>query len=299
MWTNLIKIKNKLNLLSIEDALNTATEHFVLHYIDSPRLTAELLLAYSLNQYREYLYSHFHDLIDETARNRFESLVNRRIQREPVAYILGHKEFWSKDFNVTPSVLIPRPETEFLVQSSCNILISHRRPLRIVELGTGSGAVILSLLSEYPDHFYCASDISSAALQVAVSNAVKLGVLGQIQFVQSDWFSAFSPKNARFDLIISNPPYIPTNDILSLSPEIFQYEPYSALDGGMNGLECIIHIIRHAHMYLQDKGYLVIEIGWNQDKDVFNAVQSIGIYDHLCFISDYGGTPRVAHIQKK
>jgi release factor glutamine methyltransferase len=222
--------------MTVFELLNWTTHCLKDHQIENPRLSAELLLARSLNLTREGLYLHFNDLVKEKEKEMLEEVIERRISGEPLQYILGHQEFWSIDFKVNPYVLIPRPETELLVEQAVSILSKNslERTSFVLELGTGSGAVVTSLAREVEDIFLVATDISMDALLVARENARSGGVLGQIEFVKGDLLNPFCLLRERepFDLILSNPPYIERSKIQGLPREVRNYEPISALDGG-------------------------------------------------------------------
>lgn len=273
------------------------------HRIDSPRTTAEILLAEALGLRRIDLYTQFDKPLNAAERSRFKQLVQRRRQREPVAYITGRKGFWSLDLAVSQGVLIPRPDTECLVESAVNILsgktapVPAGRPLSVLDLGTGSGAVILALAAEMPQHRYLASDLSPLAVRIARENA-RLNDLGDVvAFFSGDWFAPLSQAGPKFDLILSNPPYIPTDEIGSLQPEIHRFEPRLALDGGPDGLACLKHIIVTAPAYLVPGGYLLLEAGSDQRSRLLSFIEACGMFGHIQFHKDYGGRDRVVQMR--
>jgi len=285
--------------------LKWTTSYFKSHDIDSPRATAEILLAHILKLKRIDLYlRHDQPLISDELLN-FKAFIKRRIKREPVAYIVGVKEFWSMDFAVTEDVLIPRPETECLVETSLGLLQEdsnsdpNNPPMRILELGTGSGAVILALASTETKHLFFASDLSIKAVLLAKQNAKHHGLDKTVNFFCADWFTPLKVVRHQFDMIISNPPYIPTQDVSQLQPEIYKYEPISALDGNEDGLHCFRHIINNAHVYLNLQGSLVLEIGHDQKNEVQNIAEKCGNYKNIVFTKDYSGYHRVVQMQKK
>lgn len=285
--------------------LKWATSYFNTHDIERPRAEAEILLSHALKLQRIDLYLRYDQPLYDEDLKRFKELVKRRIKREPVAYIVGVKEFWSMDFAVTKDVLIPRPETEFLVEAALDLLLvgsssdSSLMPKRILELGTGSGAVILALASMRPGHRFFATDRMWAAARTARKNAVRHGLENNFALICADWFSPFVPKQCAFDMILSNPPYVPSRLIGGLQPEIAGYEPVSALDGGADGLSCLNHIIGHAHLYLRSKGALLLEIGEDQKNDVERIADGCGAYEHIACIKDYSGYDRVVQMRKK
>ena len=285
--------------------LKWTTSYFESRDIDSPRIEAEILLAHVLKLKRIDLYLQYDRPLSSNELSRFKDIIKRRINREPVAYIVGSKEFWSMDFLVTKDVLIPRPETEFLVGTAANLLSqgsassSILTPKRILELGTGSGAVILALASTRPGHFFFASDRKTSALKLAKQNAKHHDLNGKISFICASWFGPFKDKRPLFDMIVSNPPYIPSRVIGRLQPEIVKYEPISAIDGGEDGLSSLRHIINNAHFYLQQKGYLLLELGHDQRNDVQKIVDQCAKYENVLYTKDYSEYDRVVQMQKK
>ena len=285
--------------------LKWTTSYFKSHDIDSPRSTAEILLAHVLKLKRIDLYLRYDQPLCLNELSKFKVLIKRRIEREPVAYILGVKEFWSMDFAVTKDVLIPRPETECLVEAALNLLPEDKSTdvksatKRILELGTGSGAVILAIASMRPNHTYFASDRSVEAVRLASENSKRHGLDTMVNFFCADWFTSINCKRKPFDMILSNPPYVPTRVIGRLMPEIYKYEPVSALDGGRDGLLCLKYIINTAHHYLNRNGNFLLEIGHDQKNDIRSLIDQCGNYEHVVFTKDYSGYDRVVHMKKK
>jgi release factor glutamine methyltransferase len=283
--------------------LKWTTSYFQSHDIDSPRATAEILLAHALNLKRIDLYLRYDQPIVSSELDIFRNLIKRRIQREPVAYIVGTKEFWSMELLVNPTVLIPRPETERLVESALSLLpdqdFSSRDSQRILEIGTGSGAIILALAAERPGHLYFASDLSIPAIMLAKKNAVFHRLDQNIRFFSGDLFTCIRENANCFDMILSNPPYIPTPDINGLQPEIVQYEPLTALDGKQNGLYVIQKIVCEAYQYLESGGILLLEIGHDQRKAVENIIESCDAYIEVVFEKDFSGHDRIVRMKKK
>ncbi len=279
--------------------LQWSTSFFESHHIDSPRATAELLLAHVLGKQRIDLYTGYDQPLSTAELHRYKQLILRRINREPVAYILGEKEFWGLPFFVSPDVLIPRPDSECLVENALNsipdaCLGSSRR---ILELGAGSGAIILALASERPGHMYFAGDRSVKATVVAKRNARRNKLEQCVQFFSGDWFEALKASGEPFDMILSNPPYIPAASVPRLQPEIHQFEPRAALDGGENGLACIGHLISGAFNYLKKDGRLLLEIGYDQKEAVREIIRASNRYDQVVFYKDYAGHDRVVQMR--
>jgi release factor glutamine methyltransferase len=298
-------MKNQLNPRppewTIIKLLKWATTYFQSHDIESPRACAEILLAHALDLQRIDLYLRYDQPLDGEELNRFKALIQRRVKREPVAYIVGQKGFWSIDLTVNGDVLIPRPETECLVEAALDVLsiATPDNGQRILELGTGSGAVILALAAQHPGRLYFASDASLSAIRIARDNARRLHLEEHIRFFGGDWFAPLHPESGRFDLILSNPPYIKSADLENLQPEIYNYEPIRALDGGPDGLSCLGRIIDHAHHYLKPRGILMLEIGHDQQADVYQMMKQCGQYDRFVCTRDYGGRDRVVQMGKK
>ncbi|MCX5881344.1 MAG: peptide chain release factor N(5)-glutamine methyltransferase, partial [Deltaproteobacteria bacterium] len=205
---------------TILSLIKWATGYFTSHGIDSPRATAEILLATLLNLKRIDLYLRYDQPLLNSELSEFKSLIKRRVNREPVAYIIGKKEFWSLDLEVNPNVLIPRPDTETLVEEALRCLGPVDSPpnsdRRVLELGTGSGAIVLALASERSAYHYVATDISLKAIDIARRNARHHQLASAVQFVAGNWLDLFSPNKPVFDMIVSNPPYIPSDDIAGL-----------------------------------------------------------------------------------
>ena len=232
---------------------------------------AGLLLAHVLDRPRGWLFAHGGDAVDATDAENYRRLLARREQGEPVAYLVGSRGFWTLDLEVTPQTLIPRPETELLVELALERLPADRE-LRIADLGTGSGAIALALASERPRARIVATDASTGALDVARGNARRLG-LGNVDFRQGDWFAAVGGD--RFDLVASNPPYIAEGDPHLAQGDLL-HEPPGALASGADGLEAIRRIIAAAPAHLAAGGWLLLEHGWTQGRAVRELLQAAG-----------------------
>ncbi len=248
----------------IDELLSHATAQLTAS--DSPELDAEILLSFLLGKQRSYLRAYPEYEPDKKISDEFTRLISRRAAGEPVAYLTGKRDFWSLTLNVTPDTLIPRPDTELLVETTLAILPEIKtRPIHIADLGTGSGAIALALASECPHCQITATDLSVAALNIAKNNAQK-HQLNNIEFIHSNWCSAFADTQ-RFDIIVSNPPYIPENDPHMQSAEL-GCEPVFALTSGIDGLDAIRHITQQARAFLKPNGHLIIEHGYDQGKAV-------------------------------
>jgi len=277
-------------------------ERFRKEGLNTPRLDAEVLLAETLGTDRVGLYTHFDQPLHPEELARFKKLLQRRLQREPVAYIIGQQEFWSLTFNVTPDVLIPRPETEILVAEALKVLSSFSRTwggtLRILEMGTGSGAISVALARELPSASLVATDLSAKALAVARKNASCLGVGERIQFLQGDLFAPLEGQSA-FEVIITNPPYIAEDDFPSLPPEVREFEPRLALDGGSEGLNFFRRALPRVGEFLRPEGWFLAEIGAGQDQSVIKIAQENPILDSFDFVPDLARIRRVFKARKK
>lgn len=235
---------------------------------------AELLLAHVLGRPRSWLYAHGDDELDTDATLRFTELLTRRRAGEPVAYLTGHRGFWRFDLEVNPATLIPRPETELLVELALARLPADC-PLRIADLGTGSGAIALALAHERPRADVVATDASPGALTVADTNAQALG-LANVRFLQGDWFAPIAGET--FDLIASNPPYIADGDV-HLGEGDLRFEPRSALASGIDGLDAIRRIAAQAPAHLVPGGWLLLEHGWDQGDAVRGLLAATGLVE--------------------
>ena len=231
----------------------------------------------------------FSDSISRSQQSLFEQMIDRRLAGEPVAYITGEQGFWSLDFYVNQHTLIPRPDTELLVEVGLETVQTVTHP-HIADLGTGSGCILLSLLSECPQMTGVGVDISTEALDVAKRNAVRHGLGVQAHFVQSNWFDSLAGE--QFSLIVSNPPYIPAGDIGGLMSDVRDYEPVSALDGGQDGLDYYRCISEQATSYLAEEGCLAFEVGIGQFSQV-SSIMEHNEYAEIQVFPDLAGVNRV------
>ncbi|MGQ9647128.1 MAG: peptide chain release factor N(5)-glutamine methyltransferase [Thermodesulfobacteriota bacterium] len=287
--------------MTILDLLNWSTNYLGACGIENPRLNAELLLAHSLHLSREGLYTHLMDPSGKEVKKRLEPLIHRRVCGEPLQYILGDQEFWSIRFRVDPRVLIPRPETELLVGESLSVLSvgSLQGTPYVLEIGTGSGAIAISLAKEVRDLFIVATDISGEALLLARENAMSAGVHHRITFVKGDLFGPFRSMKGKgsFHLILSNPPYIQCSEIQNLPREIKDYEPLGALNGGTDGMAFHRRIICEAPAYLRKEGWLLLEVGEGQAKKVSAMIEEVDSFSRPQRIRDLSGIERVVKAQ--
>ncbi len=278
---------NQLNLLlkDMADRLSAAG-------VDAPRLDAELLLAFAANVTREGLYTKS-IAVDEILRKRGKTLVDLRASRMPLAYITGRREFYSLEFEVSPEVLIPRPETETLVGAALEALTA-RPAANVIDLGTGSGAIALAIAVNAPHARVTATDISVKALEIAKQNARRLGIDERVDFRRTDCWDILDAGGAleRYDLIVSNPPYIREGEINSLAPEVRDFEPRIALAGGVDGLDFYRRIAAGAAEHLAAEAVAIVEVGAGQADDVAAIFRAAGFSD-IAIVDDLAGIPRV------
>jgi release factor glutamine methyltransferase len=281
----------------IKDLLTVTTDYLREKNIDNPRLCAETLLAHQLNTTRIKLYLDFDQPLNQTDITNYRSLIRRRVNREPTQHITGIQEFRSLEFMVGSHALIPRPETEILVEqvlSVCHNRISMEETFpAILDLGTGSGAIAVSLARELQGAAIWSSDISREALTLARINSKKHAVSDRIVFIQGDLFQPFSNNNLKLDIIVCNPPYVASEDYDSLPPEVRDYEPRLALDGHEGGTFFIEKIITEAPAYLKPGGWVLIEMDPGQTSKALNMIQETGCYEEKRCIKDYAQKDRV------
>ena len=287
---------------TIKNLLKVTTGYLQEKQIENPRMTAEVLLAHQLNIDRVTLYINFDQPLNESEISGYRSLIKRRIQREPLQYITGVQEFWSLDFIVNPQVLIPRPESELLVELAINQLkppnAFEDHPPKILDLGTGCGALAISLAKEVQEAKIWATDISSGALKLANLNAKKHGVADRIKFKHGDLWNPLINQDITFDIIISNPPYIACEEYNDLPPEIRDYEPRSALDGKGDGMYYIEKILKGGLHFLNTGGLILLEMAPDQTNEALSLIGQIKGYGESSRIKDYSHRYRVVMAQR-
>jgi release factor glutamine methyltransferase len=283
----------------VSAVLRQASRRLTSAGIASGALDAELLLGHVLSASREQIMLTAHTALSGAKVRAYKGLLERRLEREPLAYIIGKREFWSRDFRVTSAVLTPRPETEVLVEVALKLAMEFgcAEPLRIVDLGTGSGAIAIALATELAHAEILATDISAAALSIAQDNAEKNQVADKIKFVAGDFFEPLEGTEP-FHMIVSNPPYIPSADIDGLAPEVSRWEPRAALDGGLDGLGCYRRITAQAFCYLRPGGVLVVEIGAGTGEAVSALFRNSPGCGEVAVHRDYAGQERVVVARK-
>ena len=255
----------------LENTIQQASQLLKNHNVISHELDAEIILSDIMGVTKEFLIVNNYINISKNIIKKYNFAIKRRINREPVAYITGKKEFWSEDFVVNHATIVPRPETELLIYKVINVFKNKR--INILDIGTGSGCILLSILKELNLSRGIGIDISAKAIQIAKVNSKNLNLFYRSKFKVID-LSKFNI--GKYDLIVSNPPYIPSKDIKNLSKDIINYEPLVALRGGINGLDFIIKVIYKSNILLKRNGLLAIEIGYNQYRAVSNILSRCG-----------------------
>lgn len=261
------------------------------HGSASPRLDAEVLLAHARGCPRIQLYTSYDEPLSDQVRARMRELVQRRAASEPVAYLVGHREFFSLDFEVNPAVLIPRPDTETLVLEALELLKSREQP-RVLDLGAGSGCIAVAIAVNCPQAMITAVDLSPAAVALARRNAARHDVADRIEIIESDLFGAL-PNGASFELIVSNPPYVRDDELDTLEPDIRRHEPQMALLAGPDGLDVIRRIVNDAGRFLAENGSLLLECSPEQVEPVCRLFETHGGFRSTRVHSDLSGQPRV------
>ncbi len=275
----------------MQKVLDWSIGYLTEHGSDSPRLDAEILLAHSCGWQRIQLYTNYAQPLTPAQRARMRELIQRRAQAEPVAYLVGFREFFGLDFEVNSAVLIPRPDTETLVRTALDLLKDRDNP-NVLDIGTGSGCIAISLAVNCPKATITAVDISPEALVIARANAEKHGVLDRVTFVDSDVFGNI--QNRKYHLIASNPPYIRTDELAGLGADVRDHEPTGALVGGEDGLDIVRRIVSDAPQHLIEHGHLVLEIDGQQAETVADLLRSNN-YKNVGIEKDLGGIQRVVY----
>ncbi len=286
---------------TVQNILSIAVPRLAAAGCDTPRLDAELLLAHALDSDRTWLYTRPEAILSKEQLVAFEALLQRRERREPVAYLTGHREFYGLDFQVNSNVLIPRPETELLVETAIQLLGAISRPsplapLAIADIGTGSGCIAIALAKNIPHVQLFAVDVSGKALQVAQQNAKQNGVSECIVFLQG---SLLTPLTEPVDMIVSNPPYVSKPELNVIMPEVKQYEPALALDGGEDGLDIIEELLSQSGPKLKANGCLLVEFGASQGEAIKKLGQKYFPKSRVEIKQDLAGLDRLLVIQPR
>jgi release factor glutamine methyltransferase len=270
--------------------------------IEQARLEAELLLAHVLDMRKEDIIIRPDQELTGPQDEKFQQLVERRCRKEPLAHIVGRREFWSLEFKVNRKVLIPRPETEGVIEHLLNLARDEagERVIRILDVGTGSGILAIIAALEFPKARVTAVDNSGDALEIARENALRHQVTEQIEFLKMDFMRDWNlPQSDFYDCILSNPPYIPSRELEQLMPDVRDYEPRVALDGGPDGLVCYRCIIANAFPYLKPGGHLIFEVGEDQAGPVKQSLQAHGGLGEIEILQDLSGRDRVVSTRRE
>lgn len=281
------------NEISIGELLNQARQQLVEKGLSSPDLDARLLFQKASGFDHVRVISEAKTLVPLNVQKAFCDMLERRLSGEPVQRIIGKWEFFGRAFELSLDTLVPRPETELLVECVLSELGENSKPVRILDVGTGSGIIAVTLACELPEANILASDISGPALETAAKNALSLDAYGQIRFVQSDLFSKI---DGQFDIIVSNPPYIPSGEISALQTEVRLFDPLIALDGGSDGLDFYRAIIGRCEKFLNPQGLLLLEVGQGQAADVAQLAQASN-FEPIRIVKDLSGIDRVVIVR--
>ena len=307
--------------MQLKAALTAAVERLEAAEIGSPRLNAETLLMFVLGVNRAYLYAHPELQLNSEEQTRYDEVIGQRATGMPSQYITGHQEFWGLDFVVTPAVLIPRPETEHLVETVLELVREEHEQvasgLKLVDVGTGSGCVALALANELPFAHVYATDISTEALEIARANAARLQMEGRVRFVQADVLERVGSGSYRgpstrtevlaqddkaefhdLDFVVSNPPYVAYSEADKVQKSVREFEPLNAVFAGVDGLDVISRLIEQARMALKPGGRLAVEIGYSM-RDQVMALLDPGLWEDIRVVPDLQGIPRVIAGRRK
>ncbi|HZR30050.1 MAG TPA: peptide chain release factor N(5)-glutamine methyltransferase [Terriglobales bacterium] len=276
----------------LKAAINFAIDHLTASSVGSPRLNAETLMMFTLGCDRAYLYAHPERELNADEERRFRGYIAERATGKPAQYITGHQEFWGLDLLVSPAVLIPRPETEHVIETVLE-LAAGQQNFKIVDVGTGSGCIAIALASEFASAEIHATDISAEALEIARANAARLGFTEQIHFHHADLLQRLPAE--QFDFVVSNPPYVSEAEPEKTQREVREFEPKVAVFGGPTGMEIYQRLIPQAHEALRDGGWLITEIGYSIEEPVRRLLQA---WSEVRTVNDLQGIPRVIAARK-
>jgi release factor glutamine methyltransferase len=282
--------------VQLKEALAAAVEHLEAADVGSPRMNAETLLMFVLGVNRAYLYAHPEQGLTAEEQSRYDEVVAQRARDVPSQYITGHQEFWGLDFSVSPAVLIPRPETEHLVETVLELAREVPNP-SIVDVGTGSGCVALALAHELKNAEICGVDLSIEALEIACANAARLQLDSRVRFLQSDVLDALADRR-DLDFVVSNPPYVGHYEADKVQRSVFKYEPKMAVFAGDSGLDVIHPLIKQAQIVLKSGGWLAMEIGYSMSDAVLKLFDPT-LWDKPTVLPDLQGIPRVIAARKR
>jgi release factor glutamine methyltransferase len=289
-----------LEQVTIIESINRAASLFAAADIANARLDAEVLLSHIIKRDRGWLITRREEVLGEDDQRRFDALVLRRAKREPLQHLIGNQEFWGREFLVTPDTLIPRPETEFIIEAALDLVHDRNEMVRIIDLCTGTGCLAISLAKELAGARVIATDTSEKALAVARENARRHDVAGRIRFFSGDLFGPLEELDIRgqVDIIVANPPYVRAGDLPALQPEVKDFEPAVALIAGPEGTEIHQRIISTASLFLKKHGTLIMEMGMGQAEALLRMVNAAGVYDKPGIQKDLAGIERVIMARK-
>jgi release factor glutamine methyltransferase len=284
---------------SIGRLLTWTTDYLKRSGAENPRLDAEVLLSHARRCQRIELYTAFDEEVDDDVRAAFRELVRRRAEGTPVAYLVGRREFYSLSFRVTPDVLIPRPETEFVVITLLDLIKQREssEPVDIADVGTGSGIIAICAAKHAPSSRVTAIDIRPLALQVARSNAQDHHVTDRVELIEGDLLSCL-PAERQFDFVVSNPPYVAEPELNDVAPQVKDYEPREALVAGPTGTEVIQRLIPQAAQHLHHGGWLILEISPMIESRVRDLIAADGRFETSAVVKDLSGLPRVIRARR-
>jgi release factor glutamine methyltransferase len=281
--------------MNVRQAIHTGIERLQSEPIGPPRMAAEALLMHAVGRDRAFLHAHPEYELTQKETREFHTAVEKRASGIPLQYITGHQEFWGLDFLVNPAVLIPRPETEHLVEWAIELIRRSASTPRVIDVGTGSGCIILSVAHEVKDAELHAVDISQPALAVARNNAERLRLTERVTFHEGDLLTEFLGASGYFDFVVSNPPYVGRSEADKVQREVREHEPEVAVFGGERGLDIYERLIPQAHQVLKPGGYLLLEIGYSIEEPVRNLLK---VWKEVRAVPDLQGIPRVIIARK-
>ena len=273
--------------MNIESKLNQGINILKASNIPNPHLDSEILLSESINKDNKYIILNSKEVLNNKQLENFDNLIGRRRKGEPIAYLINKKEFWKDEFYVNRNVLIPRPDTELIIEQVLNIY-SNKSQLQVLDIGTGSGCILLSIIKERPNFYGTGIDISKKSINVSKINAKQLNLTNRVKFIHS---SVDNFNIGKYDLIVSNPPYIKLVSLKYLEKDVINFEPKLALSGGFDGFSKIRKVISKASTLIKKNGKFVLEIGFNQKDKVKKILREEGYYVNKT-IKDYGNNDR-------
>ena len=273
--------------MNIENILNEGINILQKHNIANPQLDSEILLSNSIKRDKKHIILNPKEILNLEQLGKFKSLIERRKKGEPIAYLINKKEFWKDEFFVNKDVLIPRPDTELIIEQVLKTY-SKNLQLQLLDIGTGSGCILLSILKERPNFYGTGIDISKKSINVSKFNAKQLNLTNRVKFFHS---SVDNFKNGKYDIIVSNPPYIEQSSLKYLEKDVVNFEPKLALSGGFDGFSKIRKVINKASILVKKNGKFILEIGFNQKNKVIRALKEEGFYVNKA-LKDYGNNDR-------